>query len=101
MGFGFSSSATFFFSSVTSDFAEERPDLSSLFVNRGGEGVNVAAQANDEGHRLARRFRAGARVGEEVRHDLVMTVCTSSWSISTGKKRPAYLRRYSTRYLEI
>ena len=71
MGFGFSSSATFFFSSVTSDFAEERPDLSSLFVNRGGEGVNVAAQANDEGHRLARRFRVGARVGEEVRHDLL------------------------------
>ena len=31
----------------------------------------------------------------------VMTFCTSSWSISTGKKRPAYLRRYSTRYLEI
>ena len=31
----------------------------------------------------------------------VMTFWTSSWSTSTGKKRPAYLRRYYLKYLAI
>ena len=31
----------------------------------------------------------------------VITFCASSWSISIDMKRPAYLRRYSKKYLEI